>query len=133
MSKRLVQLFLLFLISIVGVIFVIRLDGNPIDLWGGLTIRDLLGYVFFGIPLFLLLLTLYRFTMEGKTSLFYITSIIASLGITIFLWALKFRGVNLISHLEDFFWIFAMILVMLILPVQLVRFMVIMLNRNKRS
>ncbi len=133
MSKRLAQLFLLFFVSIVGIIFVIRLDGNPIDLWGGLTIRDLLGYVFFGIPLFLLLLTLYQFTMKGKTFLFYITSIVASMVITIFLWALKFRGVNLISHLENFFWIFAMILVMLILPVQLVRFMVILLNRNKKS
>ncbi len=130
-GKKIIIFLLLLFLTVVGILFVNELSGQPTNLWGTFNIRDLLGYLFFGIPLFILLLVLYRYIMQGKALLFYTTSMAASMVITLFLWALKFRGVNVITHLTDFFWIFFMILLMLIVPVHLVRLSIHLMNRKQ--
>ena len=123
---------LLLITSFAGIIFIFQLNNSSNSEFSGI-FRDLVGYVFFGIPLFSLLISLFRLSISGKHLIFYLTSILASLLITIFLWLLNLINIYVITSLNDFFWFSLMIFIMLVIPVQLVRAVVILSEKNRRS
>ncbi len=113
----------LILLIIGAILYEYIIEGSIISL------KELLLYITVGIPLFMIMIILYRFLETGKTAGFYSLASATSLVISVTLWFWRFQRGSLEEQLQNLALIFSMIMIMLILPIQLIR-MVMNFFRN---